>query len=339
MSEANRPAISFSVAIFYNDVVRHYLLDQPLTRVGREPSSDIMIADPTISRYQLTLELRGESVWVQMNPDSPNVMVCNGRAEMAQELYPGQVFYVGPYRFEIHAATELPEARRQALNEDPAGPIDVSAAAGLERIAPRWRSITVEASDSTDHAAKLPDAVTAEAPGLTPLTRALLVAVLCGLGGYLIYDFTRPPPPPPVPVTAAFAKLDLLAVVKPIGCQRRTECLERARDAHRIAKELIQGSTRDLVTRYKVAKLLHRAKLALGKEFVQIPDFKARYLTARTELETAYADHNFNYERAVSENQIKEQKLYLQNILPICREDRQPFCDSLELAYQRFPNE
>jgi len=118
VSLANRPAISFSVAIFYNDVVRHYLLDQPLTRVGREPSSDIMIADPTISRHQLALELRAESVWVQMNPDSPNVMVCNGRAETAQELYPGQVFYVGPYRFEIHAAAELPEARRQALNED-----------------------------------------------------------------------------------------------------------------------------------------------------------------------------------------------------------------------------
>ena len=76
-----------------------------------------------------------------------------------------------------------------------------------------------------------------------------------------------------------------------------------------------------------------------GRDAHVLALLKARYLTARTELETAYADHNFNYERAVSENQIKEQKLYLQNILPICREDRQPFCDSLELAYQRFPND
>lgn len=339
MSPANQPVISFSVAIFHNDMVRHYLLDQPVTQVGRDPSADILIADPTISRHQLTLSPRADSVWVELNPDSPNVMVCNGRAAVAEEMFPGQVFHIGPYRFEIHAAADLPEAMQQTLHEDPAGPIDLAAAAGLERIAPRWRSITVEASDSTDHAAQIPSAVTEEAPSLSPMTRVLLVAVLCALAGYLIYDFTKPPPPAPVPPTVAFAKLDLLAVVKPIGCQSRAECLERARDAHRIALELIAGSTRDLVTRYKVAKLLHRAKLALGPDYIQIPDFKSRYLTARAELETAYADHNFNYDRAVTENQIKEQKLLLQNILPICREDRQPFCDSLELAYQRFPGE
>src|SRR5689334_12927103 len=118
--------ISFSIAIVHNDTMRHHALERTLTRIGRDPASDIFVNDPTISRHQLTVELRPETVWVEINPNSPNLMVRNGRLETAQELYPGEFFYIGPYRFEIHAAAELPQAQRRALDEDPAGPIDLA---------------------------------------------------------------------------------------------------------------------------------------------------------------------------------------------------------------------
>lgn len=328
--------ITFSVAIVCGDTVRHYALEQAVTAIGRDAASDILIADPTISRHQLSLELRPDCVWVTMNPSSPNVMVRNGRAQMEDAVYPGEFFFVGPYRIEIHASAELPQARPRALDEDPAGPIDPAQLKEGERIAPRWRSMSAEPESEELHA-KLPEAATDEAPSLSLGMRIALVGVLCVLGGYLIYDLTRDPPPAQAGAAATLADVDLLAVVKPISCQNSTECMDRAKDAHRIAVELIQGSARDLVTAYKIAKLLHRAQLVLGRDIDRIPDLKVRYTRARNNLRIIFADHAFYYQRAILEDQVKEQKQILQNILPICREDRQPFCDSLEQAYQRFP--
>src|SRR5262249_53288176 len=110
------------------------------------------------------------------------------------------------------------------------------------------------------------------------------------------------------------------------------------KDAYRVAVDLIQGSARDLVTAYKIAKLLHRAQLALGRDVDKIPDLKARYARARANLQVQFADQAFFYQRAILEDQVKHQKRILQNILPICREDRQPFCESLELTHQSFPD-
>ena len=338
--------ISFSLVIAHNDTVRHHPLTRPATRIGRDPSSDILIADPTISRHQLTIERRDETVYVEMNPKSPNVMVRNGCLEMTGELHPGEIFYVGPYRFEIHASTALPEARSRGLHEDPAGPIDLKQLEEGERMAPRWRSASVEvgkgaaAGKDGKEASESPgiQATTDEAPGLSPSARIALMAVLCLLGGYLAYDFMKPPADEEKLPTVSFSGTDLLAAVKPIACQSPSECLERARDADRIATDLVHSSARDLVTLYKIAKLLHRAQLALGKDADQLPDLKARYTRARAQLQIAFADQAFFYQRALAENQTKEQKQLLQNILPICREDRQPFCQSLELAFQRFPD-
>jgi hypothetical protein len=327
--------ISFSLAIVHNDTVRHHALERALTRIGRDPTSDILIDDPTISRHQLTLELQPESVRVEMNPKSPNVMVRNGRPEMAEELHAGEFFYVGPYRFEIHASADLPQARR-SLDEDPAGPIDLTQLQESERMAPRWRSAAVEAK-STDAIAGL-TGTTEEAPGLSPSMRIALVIFLCLVVGYLTHDYWWPAPPQVTPAPVSFADRDLLKAVKPISCQSQGECLERAKDAHRIALELIQSSARDLVTLYKIAKLLHRAQLALGRDVEQIPGLKERYQLARANLQVSFADHIFFYQRALAENLTKEQKQLLQNVLPICREDRQPFCQSMEQAYQRFPD-
>jgi hypothetical protein len=210
-------------------------------------------------------------------------------------------------------------------------------------MAPRWRSASVDVGKGAGPAKESKgnggiEAATDEAPGLSPSARIALMAVLLLLGGYLTYDFMKPPADEEKLPTVSFSGTDLLAAVKPIACQSPSECLERARDADRIATDLIHSSARDLVTLYKIAKLLHRAQLALGKDVDQIPELKARYGRARAQLQVAFADQAFFYQRALAENQTKEQKQLLQNILPICREDRQPFCQSLELAFQRFPD-
>jgi len=338
-------ALSFSLSISINDTVRKQTLNRSVTRVGRDHASDIVINDPTVSRHQFTIELHPESVQVEMNPASPNVMVRNGRPQMAGEFHSGEVFYVGPYRFELLAVADLPTAHRH-INEDPAGPIDMSQLEEVDRLAPRWRSV-VEASNSAqdkkpgepqsagDGNGVVPES---EAPKISPFTMFALLVFLGFLGGYLTYEFWMPPGPAIKPLTVQFTEKDLLRAVRPIACQSKAECLERAKDSHRIAQELIQSSARDLVTLYKTAKLLHRAVVALGKDAELIPGLKAHYERAKFELETSFADHVFFYQRAMAEGQTKEQKQLLQNLLPICREDRQPFCLAMEQAYLRFPD-
>ncbi len=338
-------ALSFSLSISINDTVRKQTLNGSVLHVGRDQSSDIVINDPTISRHQFTIELHPESVHIEMNPASPNVMVRNGRPQMAGVFHSGEVFYVGPYRFELLAVADLPTAHRH-INEDPAGPIDMSQLDEADRLAPRWRSVVETANKSSDNRPGEPQPSSegeapvqeSEAPQVSAGTMFALLVFLGFLGGYLTYEFWMPPGPAIKPLTVQFTEKDLMRAVRPIACQSQEECLERAKDSHRVAQELIQSSARDLVTLYKTAKLLHRAQLALGKDPERIPGLKAQYERAKLDLETAFADHVFFYQRAMAEGLTKEQKQLLQNLLPICREDRQPFCLAMEQAYLRFPD-
>lgn len=329
-------SITFSLTVTHNDLVRHFPLGESMSTVGRDPASDIFIGDPAISRLQMTLHPTGEAIRIEMNPKSPNVLVRNGCARMFDEVHPGEYFHVGPYRFEVTVSADLPEPRSRRIAEDPAGPIDLKQLDESERVAPRWRS---NEAQSLDVALKPVPAEAAEQPGLSPPMRVVLLASLAMLGGYLIYDFTRPPAAPSAEVNAkTFGSTDLLAAVKPISCDSQVECLERARDSYRIATELLRGSSRDLGTRYKVARHLYRARGALGKSSGQIPDLNELFARANLELKVTFADVAFLYERAVAENQLKEQKEILGILLNLCGEDRHAFCSPVEYAYFRFPD-
>ncbi len=334
-------AISFSVTITYNDSVRHFPLGERPITVGRDPTADILIRDPAISRQQLTLQSSGESVHVEMNAKSPNVMVRSGSARMSDEVHSGECFFVGPYRFEITATLELPEAHRRGPAEDPAGPIDLSVLTDGEHIAPRWRSSDYSGGLIEKTAPKpVPVGETTDGqPGFSPMMRILLMGFLVLIGGYLIYDFTKTPAGPNVESDAtALSKTDLLASVPPISCQSETECLERAKDSYHIAKELLDASSRDLVTRYKTARLLYRAKRALGQDPQRIPGLVPLFERARADLKESFADTAFHYERAILDNQLKEQREILQTLLHLCSEDRHRFCTNIEHTFLRLPD-
>lgn len=333
-------AITFSVTITNSDMVRHFPLGARPCTVGRDPASDIFIGDPAISRQQMTLYPTGEAIRVEMNPKSPNLLVRNGCARTSDEVHPGESFHVGPYRFEITVSADLPEAKPRGLAEDPAGRIDLKELDEGERIAPRWRSNDAQAVDVLKGNQPAQATPTGEDQAeLSPTVRLALLGFLALLCSYLIYDFMKPQPVPTADVTAkSLGDTNLLAAVKPIGCDSQVECLERARDSYRIASELLRGSSRDLGTRFKIARHLARAKRALGQNPGQIPGLEEQLTRALAELKVSFADTAFLYERAIKEGQLKEQKESLGVLLGLCSEDRHAFCASVESAYERFPD-
>lgn len=331
--------ITFSVTITSSDLVRHFPLGTRPCTVGRDPTSDIFIGDPAISRQQMTLYPTGEAIRVEMNPKSPNVLVRNGCARMSDEVHPGESFHVGPYRFEITVSADLPEARPRGLAEDPAGHIDLKELDESERIAPRWRSNDAPPLDVMKASEPAKAQAGEDQAELSPTVRLALLGFLALLCSYLIYDFMKPQPVPTADVTArSLGDTNLLAAVKPIGCDSQVECFERARDSYRVASELLRGSSSDLGTRFKIARHLARAKRALGSAPGQIPGLEEQLTRALSELKVSFADTAFLYERSIKEGQLKEQKEALAALLGLCSEDRHAFCASVESAYERFPD-
>lgn len=337
---------AFFVSIFHNDTVRRFPLVELQTTVGRDPFSDIFIGDPVISRHQLTLRSVGDAVQVTMNPKSRNVMIRNGEVRMYDEVHSGECFYIGPFRFEITVTAEPPKAHPRGLRPDPAGPIDLSALDDSAHIAPRWRSSEpqslkpIEIGEQTRMAAR-GDAEQAEdsgdRPSFSPTMRIGLLGLLGLLGGYLLYDYTRPPPPASIG-PRNFAGTDLMAAVKPIGCDSEQECLERAKDSYQIANKLWRSSSHDLATLYASTRLLHRARRSLGPLGKTIPELDALYERVHGELKVSFADTVFSYQRALDEAQLKEQKTIILSLMHLCSEDRHVFCTKLENAYLSFPD-
>ena len=337
---------SFSVSIFHNDSVRRFPLREPRTTVGRDPFSDIFIGDPIISRHQLTLELAVDAVLATMNPKSRNAMVRNGEVRMSDEVHSGECFHIGPFRFEITIITALPKAHPRGLSADPAGPIDLSVLNDSAHIAPRWRSHAgpslkpIEVGERTrkeGHGSEASEQEPGEQASFSPAMRIGLLGVLFLVGGYLLYDFARPLPPAKVSA-GNFAGTDLTAAIKPMGCDSETECLERARDSYQVARELRRSSSHDLVTLYKITRLLHRARRALGPGQQKIPELDALYEHVRGELSIVFADTAFLYQRALEKEQLTEQKSIVVMLMHLCSEDRHGFCIKLENAYLSFPD-
>lgn len=321
---------TFTLLIIQNESVRKIDLKGSVNTVGRDPSADILIPDPAISRRQFTLTQRGDHVVIEMNPQSRYQAVKNGRSAMQLELYPGERFELGPYKFEIQGQVALPQAQRGPLDEDPGGPVQLSLAEEEKRIAPRWSS-HAEAVDEEAKAA----AESAPAEGVPMWRRIGLPGAALLVVGFLAYDLLKPEPPP-APSAAQEALPDLLAAVQPIDCQSPEVCLNRAQELHQIGIKLAESGTRDLLTLYKSAKHLHRARLALGKEPKKIPTLLPQAERARQVLETEFSDQWFRYRRAVTEGQAAVQMEALRTLLSVCREDRHGFCQDLQLTYKRL---
>lgn len=324
---------TFSLLIIQNEIVRKVALKADETTVGRDAKMDILIADPAISRRQFTITQRGDHIFVEMNPQSRYQAVKGGQPKRQLELYPGERFELGPYRFELEAQVALPQAQRGPLDEDPGGPVMLSLADEEKRIAPRWRAFA-EPAEPIGEAPAAPPAEVVPTWRRIALPGAALAVV-----GFLAYDMLRPPPPPPAAADSEKSP-DLLAAVQPIDCQGKEVCLNRARDLYQIGIKLGESGTRDLLSLYKSAKQLHLARMALGKDVNQIPELAQRADRAQRELATEFSDLWFRYRRAQSSGQssgeIGAQLQTLRPILRVCREDRHRFCQDQELIYKRL---
>lgn len=319
---------TFTLLIIQNESVRKVDLKGQTNTVGRDPSTDILIPDPAISRRQFTITHRGDHVVIEMNPQSRYQAVKNGKQAMKIELYPGERFELGPYKFEIQGQVALPQAQRGPLDEDPGGPVQLSLAEEEKRIAPRWRAYAEVLEEKADKAAPPAEVV--------PLWRRIgLPGAALLMVGFLAYDFLKPAPPPQAAQRDPGAP-DLLAAVQPIDCTGPEVCLNRARDLYLIGIKLGEGGMRDLLSLYKSAKHLHRARLALGTEANRIPELVPQAERAKQALTTEFSDQWFRYSRAAKEEKSEVQLQVLRTLLSVCREDRHSFCQDLELTYKRL---
>lgn len=322
---------TFTLLIIQNESVRKVDLKGQTNTVGRDPSTDILIADPAISRRQFTITHRGDHVAIEMNPQSRYQAVKNGKPAMQLDLYPGERFELGPYKFEIQGQVALPQAERGPLDEDPGGPVQLSLADEEKRIAPRWRAYGEALDKKADQADKA-----APPAEVVPLWRRIgLPGAALLVVGFLAYDFLKPEPPPQAAQRDP-GPPDLLAVVQPIDCSGPEVCLNRARDLYQVGLKLGEGGMRDLLSLYKSAKHLHRARLALGKEPQKIPELVTQAERAKQALNTEFSDQWFRYSRAVTEGRSEVQLEVMRTLLSVCREDRHSFCQDLDLTYRRL---
>lgn len=319
---------TLTLRIHSNDGVRHVALQPQPLRIGRAPESDVFINDPAISRHQLSVEPftspQGVAALFKMNPQSPNQLIKSGRVMTEDLIFPGEICFIGPYRFEVHAESALPQANAGPLPADPGGAIDLSLVREAERVAPRWRQET----GGTDAAA---------APKKRVLRTLLLpLATLMALG---TFAWTLLDPGGSSGTEMEVSRLtasapDLFAAMPRLECADPDACLHRARDAVQSAQRLREGGGRDLITLYKIAKQLHRANQALGIDADRIPDLPGKFEQARADLNTLFSDIFFRYQQAKRNESESGQLAALKAMRPLCDEDRHEFCMSLELQYK-----
>lgn len=322
----------FSLRITGNGSSRTFAL-QPgdISRIGRAVDSHILIADPNISRHQLTLFVREDRVDLEMNNQSSNQLVKNGKAAQTASLTAGEFFDIGPYRFELEAISVLPQATPHGLPPDPAGEIDIRLAAELNRIAPRWSTLGSAGAGAT---AGEGGTKTRESPLKKVLFSAAAVALACMLG----WEYVAPSASAPgdeMPAAPATAD-QLLASIQPPSCHSPDACLNLARESFNIGEKLRTSGARDLVTLYRVAKQYHRASQALGGAEDKLPQLPDRLRQARQDLLTAFVDVQFHLDRARAEGDNNRQLAALQTILALCSEDRLPICTARERMYQQL---
>jgi hypothetical protein len=308
---------------------RDFVLGSEPTRVGRDPRCEISIPDPVISREQFTLSPLGEGVLVQLNPQSRNHLIYNGRALSRCELLPGQSFQVGPYRFELLATVRLPDVPYGGPPPDPAGALDASLIEEGQRAAPRWR---VESSSRTVQPVDEP---AGSSRGL--LAGSTLAILFCS--GYLLHGELQPRKAAAVSSATEFRPTDLKSAIRLLDCDTPPFCANQARDLYQTALQLSESGSTDLLTLYKIHKQYYRALHLLGPDPDTIPGLKAHYEEASEELGTTFSDIWFRYRRAVAEGEPGGQLQAMRTLLPLCEEDPHAFCDSMKLSYRRLQDQ
>lgn len=327
-------AYSLEFIVRSGDQVRRYPVAMLPIYVGRDPESIerapdsevIVIRDAAVSRWQFTLHPQSDHIEVEMNPRSPNQLRHGGKVSLRGRFYPGEFFDIGPHRFEVDAQAELPLPSPSALPADPAGDVDVGLAQEYERIVPRWREREVVRAEPK---------AKPNADGETPAWRkALLVAGFAVLGGVAYLQWPSTSADDTKQQRASFP--DVFPEIKPIECTDEQACVKTAQDQYQNALTLLEHDPEDLVSRYKIARSLYRAKLALRGNQALLPEVEPHFQQAKQSFETSFADMHFRYQRAKEHEDVAQQLGAIQELRSICKEEPHSFCQGVELTYQKL---
>lgn len=329
-------AYSLEFIVRSGDQVRRYPVAMLPIYVGRDPDSVertpdsevIVIRDAAVSRWQFTLHPQSDHIEVEMNPHSPNQLRHGGKVSLRGRFYPGEFFDIGPHRFEVDAQAELPLPAPSALPADPAGNVDIALAVEYERIVPRWREREREGTRAEQ---KAMPSVSGQAP---VWRRTLLVIGFATLG--LVAYLQLPSAPVDDTKQQKQNFPDVFPEIKPIDCLEDEACLKIAQDQYQNARTLLEHDPEDLVSRYKIARSLYRAKLALHGNQTLLPEVEPHFQQARQSFETSFADVHFRYQRAKEHEDAVQQLSAIQELRSICKEEPHSFCQGVELTYQKL---
>ena len=89
------------------ELLREIVLDKPFTIVGRDPSSDIVIDDITVSKRHMRLELVGQTLYVE-DLSSTNGLRVNGHAATRQVVHHLDVIEIGNHKIYVFDDAMLP---------------------------------------------------------------------------------------------------------------------------------------------------------------------------------------------------------------------------------------
>lgn len=318
---------------------RYPLVEQPLL-LGRDPRSvpglppgeAIVIPDGSVSRWQYTVYPRGDHAEVEANPQSPNPLVKNGALQNRAKFFPGEFIQLGPYLFEFEAEVEVPIPIPDALPPDPAGVIDLRLArSDLERIAPRWRMKAQEAA-SDDQVTGV-QGIEPASPGRRLLVPAAVLALVAVLVAGLVMDRRKQGEQT---ADSEVSLPDVFRELRPPDCANRQACLNLAKDFFQTGRALAEHDPGDLISRYKIARSLHQALMALKDHPEDLPELKPRYDQARQDFEQSFSDVRFRYQRAYEHEDTRGQLTAIEAQRPICKEYKHEFCETLELDYKRL---
>lgn len=307
--------------------------DQPQI-VGRGQDADILVSDVSVSRHQFTISHAGDSIDVQVSPQSRNQVLLNGHPITAGRVRPGDRLAVGYCAFEVVAETVLPTARPAAIPVDPAGPIDMSLVEEERRIAPRWMA-ALEDEEAKKKAAAAAQKKQQQGhkgkPVLERLALPLSMMVLLVLGGFYYYQRTRPPPvvfEPP-------QRLDLFADPPPVGCSEPEECFGKAKRSYELGVKLMEQSGADPATLFKAARQFQAASIALKGQNYRLPELQPRYEAARRKVITAFEDARLQLIRAQQEGNPSAALQAIEKQLALLEGSKHPYRDQLLRARAR----
>jgi serine phosphatase RsbU (regulator of sigma subunit) len=106
---------------------RHIELNRPRLLIGREPSCDIHLPHPGVSRRHAQLQLTDQGRWLLQDLRSRNHVYVDSRPVQQIILEPRKPFRIAEYWLAIHEATPIPQEEAEAEQLEDTGDSNVNA--------------------------------------------------------------------------------------------------------------------------------------------------------------------------------------------------------------------